>query len=183
MTDNDAMNTSSVAAPDRNPNAPVGVSGWWRVAAIFALILLAVASATAFSLYEQFKAQMAHVQKQLATMPQIKYVAVLTDAQGAPGLLVTLDPSEQVLVLQRLNNVVEGREDSLQLWAMPANAKARSLGLLSVGHKTLRIPATEAQLRDALHLGVSAESKGGVDDAHGPSGTLIFKGAVIQKAL
>ncbi len=155
---------------------------WWRGIAIFFAILLVFAAATSMSMFEQFKAQIAYLQKQLVTLPQIKYIAVLTDAQGAAGLLVTLDPTQNVLVLQRLGNVVEGREESLQLWALPASGKARSVGLLGAS-KTLRIPATEADLRDIPNLGVSVESKGGVPDAQGPSGELLFRGALVQKAL
>lgn len=155
---------------------------WWRGATILCLILLAFAAATSLSMFEQFKAQIAHLQKQLVSVPQIKYIAVLTDAQGAAGLLVTLDPAQNALVLQRLGNVVEGREESLQLWAMPGAGSPRSLGLLG-SSKTLRIPATEGDLRGAAQLGVSVESKGGVEDAQGPSGAMLFKGAVIQKAL
>ena len=155
----------------------------WRAATIVCLILLAFALATGMSLFEQFKAQTAHLQKQLLSVPQIRYLAVLTDAKAAPGLLVTLDPSEAALVLQRLGSVVEGREDSLQLWALPAAGRARSLGLLASGARTLRIPLVEGALRDAVQLGVSVESKGGVEDDHGPSGALLFQGAWIQKAL
>ena len=111
---------------------------WWRGIAIFCVILLVFAAATSLSMFEQFKAQIAHLQKQLVTVPQIKYISVLTDSQGAAGLLVTLDPTQNVLVLQRLGNVVEGREESMQLWALPASGKARSLGLLG-SSKTLRI--------------------------------------------
>ena len=155
---------------------------WWRGIAIFCVILLVFAAATSLSMFEQFKAQIAHLQKQLVTVPQIKYISVLTDSQGAAGLLVTLDPTQNVLVLQRLGNVVEGREESMQLWALPASGKARSLGLLG-SSKTLRIPAAESDLRDIPQLGVSVESKGGVEDAQGPSGELLFRGALVQKAL
>jgi anti-sigma-K factor RskA len=161
-TDNKLSSSQSTAAA-----APVRVWGltplaWWRGFAIFFLILLIFAAATGMSMFEQFKAQVAHLQKQLLVLPQIKYIAVLTDGQGAPELLVTMDPTENALVLQRVGSLKEGREDSLQLWALPASGPARSLGLLASGSKTLRIPATEKDLRDVSRLGVSAESKGGV---------------------
>ena len=155
---------------------------WWQSATILCVILLVFAGAMGVSMFEQFKAQVAHLQKQLVTAPQIKYIAVLTDAQGAPGLLVTLDPTQPTLALQRLGSTVEGREESLQLWALPTSGRARSLGLLG-SSKTLRIPASESDLRDIPLLGVSVESKGGVEDAQGPSGELLFKGALVQKAL
>jgi anti-sigma-K factor RskA len=178
---------SNSPAPKPVPD-PIRVLGfrplsWWRAATVVCVILLVFAAATGMSMMEQFKAQMAHLQKQLVSVPQIKYLAVLTDAQGAAALLVTLDPSEPTLALQRVGSIKEGREDSLQLWALPASGAPRSLGLLASGSQTLRIPATEKDLRDVPQLGVSVESKGGVEDSHGPSGPWLLKGAVVQKAL
>ncbi|MEI8325632.1 MAG: anti-sigma factor [Betaproteobacteria bacterium] len=156
---------------------------WWRAATISCAILLAFALATGMSMFEQFKAQIAHLQKQLVTVPQIKYISVLTDDQGQASLLVTMDITEGQLVLQRLSSLAEGREQSLQLWAINAAGRARSLGLLQSSGKTLRIPGTERDLLDAPQLGVSVEPKGGVEDEHGPSGAMLLKGALVQKAL
>lgn len=155
----------------------------WRALSIFLAIVVAFAVATGMSMFEQFKAQIDHLQKQLLAKPQIKYLSVLHDAQGLPALLVTFDPTEKQLVLQRLGNVVEGREDALQLWAFSTQGQPRSLGLLARGVKTLRLASDESQLQGVEQLGVSAENIGGVTDARGPSLPWLFKGAWIQKAL
>lgn len=154
----------------------------WRAATIFCVIVLAFVAATGVSMFEQFKAQINHLHRQLVNVPQIKYVAVLNDSQAQAFLLVTMDPQERALALQRVGSATEGREESLQLWALPATGRARSLGLLG-SSKTLRIPATEADLLSVSQLGVSVEPKGGVADDRGPSGPMLFKGALLQKAL
>jgi anti-sigma-K factor RskA len=173
------MEPTSTTSPDTSKPA----FNTWRALSVFLAIVVVFAVATGMSMFEQFKAQIDHLQKQLVAKPQIKYLSVLNDAQGTPGLLVTFDPSDKQLVLQRLGSVVEGREDALQLWAFSGQGQARSLGLLARGVKTLRLAGDEAQLQGVEQLGVSAENVGGVTDTRGPSLPLLFKGAWIQKAL
>lgn len=163
--------------------SPKGVSGWWRAATIVCMVLLSVAVATGFSMFEQFKAQIQHVQVQLKDTAQIKYIAVLTDAQHAPALLVTMALQDNALQVQRLNTVTEGREDSMQLWALSDGDPARSLGVLESKGKTLRLSATERDLASATRLAISVEDKGGVTQAKGPRLPFLFTGAVVQKAL
>ena len=90
---------------------------WLAVSGVLTLVLLLGGAATV-SLYEQMKAQLDRLQGQVANTSQIRYVAVLLDEHQLPALLVTLDPQDGLLELQRLNNMVEGREDSMQLWAL-----------------------------------------------------------------
>ena len=160
-----------------------GVSGWWRAATIFCLVLLAVALATGMSMMEQFKAQIQHVQGQLKETAQVKYIAVLNDDKQAPAMLVTMALQDNVLQIQRLNAVSEGREDSMQLWAMSDGDPVRSLGVLETKGKTLRLPATERDLASATTLAISVEDKGGARPGDGPRLPYLFKGSVIQKAL
>ena len=160
-----------------------GVSGWWRAAAITCLILLSVAAATGFSMFEQFKAQVQHLQGQLKDTAQIKYIAVLNDTNQAPAVLVTMALQDNALQVQRLNAVTEGREDSMQLWALSDGDPARSLGVLESKGKTLRLRATERDLASATRLAISVENKGGVTQATGPRLPYLFTGAVVQKAL
>ena len=160
-----------------------GVSGWWRAAAILCLVLLAVALATGMSMMEQFKAQIQHVQGQLKETAQIKYIAVLNDDKQAPAMLVTMALQDNVLQIQRLNAVSEGREDTMQLWAMSDGDPVRSLGILETKGKTLRLPATERDLASATTLAISVEDKGGAQPGNGPRLPYLFKGSVIQKAL
>jgi anti-sigma-K factor RskA len=158
-------------------------AGWWRAATIFCLLVMAFAAATGVSMYEQFKAQITHLQAKLLNTPQIKYIAVLQDAQQAPAMLVTLDPQDGALQIQRLNSVLEGREESMQLWALPAAGKPQSLGILTSAGKTLRLPAGEKTLAEVPQLAISVESKGGAMGNNPPLQPYLFKGAVVQKAL
>lgn len=160
-----------------------GVSGWWRAATITCLILLSVAVTTGFSMFEQFKAQVQHLQGQLKDTAQIKYIAVLVDANQAPAVLVTMALQDNALQLQRLNSVTEGREDTMQLWALSDGDPARSLGVLQSKGKTLRLTATERDFASATRLAISVEDKGGVTQAKGPRLPYLFTGSVVQKAL
>ena len=158
-------------------------AGGWRAATILCLLIMAVAIATGMSMYEQFQAQIHHLQTKLQNTAQIKYISVLVDAQQAPAMLVTFDPLDGALQIQRLNSVAEGREDSMELWAVPADGKPRSLGVLGTGSKTLRLPATDKTLADVPQLAISVENKGGTEQNSGPRLPYLFTGAVVQKAL
>jgi anti-sigma-K factor RskA len=166
-----------------SPLPPIASSSWWRAATIGCLLVMAIAAATGVSMFEQFKAQVNQLQTKLKNVAQIKFIAVLTDDKMAPALLVTLDPQDDALQIQRLNSVAEGREDSMQLWALSADGKPRSLGVLGSSGKTLRLPATEKTLADVPELAISVEAKGGVEQGRGPRLPYLFKGAVVQKAL
>lgn len=155
----------------------------WRAATIACLLVMAIAVATGVSMFEQFTAQIHHLQEKLQNTAQIKYIAVLLDGQQAPALLVTQDPRDGALQIQRLNNVAEGREDSMQLWALPVNGQPRSLGVLARGSKTLRIIADERTLVEVRQLAISVENKGGTAENARPSLPYLFVGAVVQKAL
>jgi len=160
-----------------------GVSGWWRAATIACVVLLSIGVASGVSVFEQFKAQVQHLQVQLKDTAQVKYIAVLNDENHAPALLVTMNLQDNALQIQRLNAVTEGREDSMQLWAMSDGDPVRSLGVLESKGKTLRLPATERDFASATSLAISVEDKGGARPGQGPRLPYLFKGSVIQKAL
>lgn len=164
------------------PTPRTGVSQWWRVVAITLAILLAIAAASSMSLYEQFKAQLQHMQTQLSTVPHIKYISVLTDAQKSPAMLITLDPLDHTLQLQRLNNVMEGQEDSMQLWAVREGQRPRSLGVLTPKLAMQRLNASEPDVAEAKELAISVENRGGVSPTQGPRLPYLYSGLVIQKA-
>ena len=159
-----------------------GVSAWWRAACIALAIVLGLAIASAMSMYEQFKAQMQHMQTQLQTVPQIKTIVVLNDDQHAPAMLITQDPQETTLQIQRLNAVAEGQEDSMQVWALSGTSRPISLGVLSPKIKMQRLNATDKDLAGIDTLAISVENRGGVSPSQGPRLPYLFKGAVIQKA-
>ncbi len=155
----------------------------WLAATIACLLALLIGAATFASMFAQFTAQIEHLQSKLKSVPQIKYLSILQDEKNAPALLVTLDPRDQLLQIQRLNDVKEGPEDSMQLWAVPTSGKPRSLGVLTSKIKTAQLPATEKMLLEISQLAISVENKGGIDPSGSPRLPYLFVGALIQKAL
>lgn len=162
---------------------PRRVSPWWRALAIALLLALLLAWATASSMFTQLQAQITHLQSRLDQVPQIRQVAVLLDAEGKPAMLATFDPHERALAIQRLNDVKEGREDSMQVWAIAGEAAPRSLGVIESKYKTLQLPVGESDLQGVTELGVSAENKGGAPAGSGPSLPWLFKGWLVAKAI
>jgi anti-sigma-K factor RskA len=159
------------------------VSPWWRALAIFLTLVLLLGWAAGASMIEQLKAQIGHLQTKVAQMPQIRHIAVLLDDKGAAAMLVTMDPQTGFLQLQRLNEVKEGREDSMQLWALEADKPPRSLGVIGSKYKTLQLPAKASDLDGVPQLAISVEDKGGVPETQGPRLPWLFTGALVHKAL
>jgi anti-sigma-K factor RskA len=168
----------SIESPTR-----AGVSAWWRALAIALLLALLLAWAAAQSLHVQLTAQIVHLQQRLGQQAALHHVAVLLDAQQAPAMLVTVQQGADVMQLQRLNAVREGREDSMQVWALAPNQPPRSLGVIESKYPTLEMPLDSARLDGASALAISAENKGGVSAAQGPSLPWLFQGALVRKSL
>ncbi len=179
MTDTQPpASTEPVATP-----ASRRVSAWWRALAIFLLLMLLVGWAASSSMMTQLQAQIRHAQTRLAEVPQIRQVAVLLDDQQKPAMLATFNPKDGGLLLQRLNDVKEGREDSMQVWAIAGDAAPRSLGVIESKYKTLQMPVSEDALQGVTELAISAENKGGVPAGASPSLPWLFKGWLVQKSI
>ena len=67
-------------------------------------------------------------------------------------------------------------------WALPPAGGPKSLGVLG-REKVLRLTAGEGDVREGPTLAISLEPKGGVPSAPGPTGPVLFKGALIQMML
>ena len=134
----------------------------------------------------QLAEQNASLAQRLEAAPQIQYVAVLADDKASASMLVTFDPRRNTLTLKRVGGFQEAPDKSLQLWALP-NARAdgspagspRSLGVLGA-EAVIKLTAAENQVREVPALAISLEPKGGVPAGSGPSGPVLFKGALIQ---
>ena len=113
---------------------------------------------------------------------QLQYVAVLSDDKSAASVLVTVDTSKNRMTLQRVGAYQEAGDKSLQLWALPVGGKPQSLGVLSAD-KVIRLAADESRVKALPTLAVSLEPKGGVSEDTGPTGPVLFKGALLQTAL
>ncbi|MGJ7493913.1 anti-sigma factor [Variovorax sp. RT4R15] len=162
------------AAP---PAAAPAQGGWLRSLALWRSASLAGALATVIAVVVGLD-----LQKQLETTPTVQYVAVLADDKAAASMLVTFDPKNRQLVLQRVGNYQAGADKSLQLWALPPGGAPRSLGVLGDA-PALKLTASEADVQAVPALAISLEPKGGVPSERGPTGPVLFHGPLIKKTL
>lgn len=184
--------TSPLAAPENSWQRTLRL---WRGAA-FAGGLTAMA-ALGVSLYlggelGQLDSQIAQVDRarsalaqekvqlvsQLQAAPEIRYVAVLADDRSAASVLVTFDPKHNTLTLKRVGSFQEGPDKSLQLWALPPSGGPRSLGVLGTGG-VVKLTAAQDEIREVPALAISLEPLGGVPVGSGPTGPVLFKGALL----
>ena len=117
----------------------------------------------------------------LSATPEIQYVAVLADDKAAASMLVTFDPRSQKLTLKRVGGFQEQADKSLQLWALPQAGGPKSLGVLG-SDAVIKLTAAGSDV-NVPTLAISLEPKGGVPSSNGPTGPVLFKGALIQTAL
>jgi anti-sigma-K factor RskA len=167
---------------------PPGQGGWlrslalWRGTTAAGALATVLAIVTAVGLRDNLGAQIGELQAKLEATPQVQYVAVLHDKSANPTMLVTFDPNSQKLTLQRVGGFQEASDKSLQLWALPPSGGPRSLGVLSQ-ERLLQLAAGEGDVREVPTLAISLEPKGGVPSERGPTGPVLFTGALIQKMI
>ncbi|MES2414837.1 MAG: anti-sigma factor [Pseudomonadota bacterium] len=118
----------------------------------------------------------------LAVAPEVQYVAVLADDKSAASMLVTFDPKNQRMMVKRVGAFQEQPDKSLQLWAIPQSGGPRSLGVLG-NEAVMRLAATGGDVREVPVLAISLEPRGGVPAGSGPTGPVLFKGALLETAL
>lgn len=167
---------------ETTPVRTSGVSPLWRVLAIVLSIGALLAWALGTSMFEQFKAQIHHLEKRLTDVPQVREISVLLDERQQPALLVTYDPVAKALQVQRLNEVKEGREESLHLWALSERDAPRLLGVLTNRYKTTQLDVPPEALVDAHALGLSVESKDKGPQGGLPSQPWVFKGWMVKRS-
>lgn len=165
-----------------------GLGSWlrsltvWRTASAAGALATIAAVSVGIGMRQELGTEIARLQTQLQSTPQIEYVAVLADDKAAASMLVTFDPKAKKLTLQRVGAYQEAGDRSLQLWALPPGGGPKSLGVLG-SDKLLRLTAGESDVREVPTLAISLEPKGGVPSETGPTGPVLFKGALIQKML
>ena len=163
--------------------------GLWRGAALAGGLATVAAVVVGVNLNSEVKTrdgQLAQLNQQkdqiaaeLRAAPQVQYVAVLADDKSDASMVVTFDPKNQRLVLKRVGGFQEAADKSLQLWALPPSGGPKSLGVLG-GEPVVRLTAAEGQVREVPALAISLEPKGGVPGEGGPTGPVLFKGALLQ---
>jgi anti-sigma-K factor RskA len=161
---------------------------WWRAGAAFAGVAAVVGTLMTFQSMQSLEGrgeQIAQLEKQLqqqAAQQQIQYVAVLADEKADASVLVTFDPDKKRLLLQRVGGYQEAADKSLQLWALPPGQAPQSLGVMGAD-KVLKLTAAPEQIKNVPTLAISLEPKGGVPSSTGPTGPVLFKGALLQTVL
>ena len=154
----------------------------WRGAALAAGLAAVAAVVVSLGLRGELEGrqlQLAQLQAQLLAQPDVRYVSVLTDDKATPAMLVTFDPKRNTLTLKRVGGYQEGPDKSLQLWAIPNAGAPRSLGVLAE-QPVLKLTAAEQVVGQSPALAISLEPKGGVPGEGGPTGPVLWKGAVLQ---
>lgn len=183
-----AEREQATMAAARQTAAKPAPTGWlrslalWRGTTAAGALATVLAVVTAVGLQDNLGTQIGELQTKLATVPAVEYVAVLNDDQASPSMLVTFDPNNKRLTLQRVGDFQESADKSLQLWALPPSGGPRSLGVLTQD-RLLKLAAAEGDVREVPTLAISLEPKGGVPSETGPTGPVLFKGALIQKMI
>jgi anti-sigma-K factor RskA len=149
---------------------------WWRAGALAAG---AVAALQFSGEVDRRESQVAQLAAQLQARPEIRYVAVLNDDRSSASMLVTFDPARGTMTIKRVGGYQEAADKSLQLWALPPAGGPRSLGVLG-GDAVSKLTAAENQVKEAPALAISLEPKGGVPGDGGPTGPVLFKGALLK---
>ena len=172
------------------PVAPLAVStatGWWsslglwRGATAGGAFAAVIAVVTGLSLNTRLSGQVEQLSARLSATPAIEYVAVLADDKSAASMLVTFDPNTKKLVLKRVGDFREQPDKSLELWALPPGAPAKSLGVLT-GDAVVRLTAADRDIQQSPLLAITLEPKGGVPPGTAATGPILFKGALIKTA-
>ena len=183
-----ALRSQAQQHAERAAQQFTGVAAWlrsltvWRTVSAAGALATVVAVTVGTGMRQELGGEIARLQTQLQAAPQIQYVAVLSDDKSAASMLVTFDAKAQKLTLQRVGDYHEAGDRSLQLWALPPAGGPKSLGVLGAD-KLLRLTTGEADVREVPTLAISLEPKGGVPSETGPTGPVLFKGALIRKML
>ncbi len=182
-----AMQSARASASSASSASSAASGGWWaslgvwRGASFAGALATVVAVVTGLNANGQLQGQVQELSAKLSAAPDIQYVAVLADDKASASMLVTFDPRNRKLLLKRVGDFREQPDKSLELWALPPGAAPKSLGVLS-GDPVVRLTAATNDIREVPTLAISLEPKGGVPPGSGPTGPVLFKGALIQTA-
>ena len=191
-----AETAAAMSAQGQNNAAQLGLLeglrkglNFWRGLGVAGLTAATVASVAMIVLngqhsdqLSQTKVQIGQLTAQLKAAPKVQYVAVLADDKAIASLLVTFDSSTQQFTVKRVGGYKESAEKSLQLWALPSSGAPQSLGVLA-SDKVNNLKVLDAQVNQIPTLAISLEPKGGVPSSVGPTGPVLFKGALIETAI
>lgn len=106
-----------------------------------------------------------------------RYSATLLDANSQPALRI--QAHDDYLQIEPLTLATAALGRSLELWAIPANGKPISMGMIPAGGQG-RVELSDEQqalLGEPIALAVSLEPEGGSHTGH-PTGPVLYQGAL-----
>ena len=174
-----AMQAARAAAPAAAAGGWWSSLGLWRGGTAAGAIATVAAVVVGLNVNGRLSGQVSELTAKLTATPEIEYVAVLTDDKASASLLVTFDPKNKTLVLKRVGSFREQPDKSLELWALPPGAAPKSLGVMGAD-PVVRLTAAGTDMRQVPTLAITLEPKGGVPPGSGPTGPILFKGALIE---
>jgi anti-sigma-K factor RskA len=176
-------------APTQNTVEVIGAGRWWQnlrlwqVGTAFATIAAIGLGLSKAQLETEFSKQLAALTGQLQiaknTAERVQYVAVLLDQKASEAVLVTLDSERKNIRIKRVNGFKENDNQTLQLWAIAPDEKPKSLGMLN-SEQLEQALASLFNPQSGNLLAISLEPKGGVPEAGGPTGPVLFKGTLLK---
>lgn len=155
--------------------------GLWRGASAAGAFAAVIAVVTGLNFNTRLSGEVQSLSAKLSATSDIQYVAVLADDKASASMLVTFDPKNKKLLLKRVGSFQEQADKSLELWALPTGAAPKSLGVMGQG-AVMRLTAASTDIREVPTLAITLEPKGGVPPGSGPTGPVLFKGALIETA-
>jgi len=105
-------------------------------------------------------------------------IALLQSQQAQAAMLVSWDAASRALLVRRLDDLTLSDQQVLQLWALPEGGKPQSLGVIGRAREA-RLPVG-ALPANVPALAVSIEPPGGSPNPDGPSGPVVFQGALLK---
>lgn len=166
----------AAAAPQESARP---ATGWWQRLWSAPVFWRGAAAAMAVMALLAIGIGLRLAQQGEATPTEI--VAVLNDDRAQPAMLVSWDAGARSLVVRRLDHLPLSERQVLQLWALPADGKPRSLGV--IGRAPQARLALAGPPKAVPALAVSIEPPGGSPNPDGPSGPVVFKGPVLHSQL
>ncbi len=172
--------TSMPARPE-----PVFSGAWWRNAVLWrtltfmGLLVALLAAGTGLSLYEMMNAHINDLSKRLSKVRHVAQVAVLTNAKGDAGWLVTLEPQSPPLKVQRVGGAAPPQGHTWALWAAEPGTQPRPLGALAPDTVVQRLPLEGGSLPPGTVLSVRLQVAGETVADAPTGGSALFTGALI----
>lgn len=112
--------------------------------------------------------------------PSMSSIATLTDNGSRVSAVIVGDAMHGRMTVKILAPLSVNADQSMELWAIPANGAPRSLGLVAAnGAVVLPLPGNTTP-ESVPTLAISLEPKGGSPDPNGPTGPILFKGAWVK---